>query len=78
MDIEKAYGAIRKFVASAVFLLIYIYQVQNSQDPLVISLVGLAFILCLIQGLRVVLIVEPVEEQQPTKVTYSGGEKIDN
>ncbi|MCG6391778.1 hypothetical protein [Vibrio fluvialis] len=78
MNEREAYSAIAKFVASAMFLLVYIYQVQHSQDLLVLSVVGLGFIVYLIQGLRGVLIRPRNEEHLPQKVTFSKGKKLDN
>ncbi|MBF4340699.1 hypothetical protein EAY39_07845 [Vibrio anguillarum] len=78
MNENEAYAAIRKFVASGVFLLAYIYLVQHSQDRLMISGMGLGFIVCLIQGLRAVLIKKTTEEHSAKKVAYSKGEKVDS
>lgn len=58
MPEREAYAVIRKFVASGVFLLAYIYLVQHSQDRIMIVGMGLGFIVCLIQGLKLVLIRE--------------------
>ncbi len=78
MSENEAYAAIRKFVASAMFLLSYIYLVQHSQDLLVLSVVGLGFIVCLIQGFRAVLIKPRNEKDLPKKVIFSKGKELDN
>ncbi|MCG9576101.1 hypothetical protein L1D14_07590 [Vibrio tubiashii] len=74
---DKTYSAIRKFVASALFLLCYIYQTVHSNDLLMISLLGLGFIVCLIQGLREVLAPKAIDHEAPQKVTYSDGKKVE-
>ena len=78
MNEREAYSAIAKFVVGAIFLLVYIYLVQHSQDLLVLSIVGLCFIVYLIQGLRAVLIKPRNEEYLPKKVIFSKGKKLDN
>ncbi|MGL0943989.1 hypothetical protein [Vibrio vulnificus] len=78
MNESEAYSAIAKFVASAMFLLAYIYLVQHSQDLLVLSIVGLGFIVWLIQGLRAVLIKPRTEENLPAKRVFSKGKELDN
>jgi len=78
MNESEAYSAIRKFVASAMFLLVYIYLVQHSQDLLVLSIVGLCFIVSLVQGLRSVLIPPRSEENLPAKRVFSKGKELDN
>ncbi|EGR4213363.1 hypothetical protein DDN60_12540 [Vibrio cholerae] len=75
---SEAYSAIAKIVASAMFLLAYIYLVQHSQDLLVLSIVGLGFIFCLIQGLRAVLIKPRNKKDLPKKVIFSKGKELDN
>ncbi|MBD0788091.1 hypothetical protein HUO09_17190 [Vibrio sp. Y2-5] len=78
MNETEAYAAIRKFVASAIFLLVYIYAVQHSQDLLVHLVLGLGFIVWLIQGLRTVLIKPRSEENLPEKLSFSKGKELDN
>ncbi|TBM41330.1 hypothetical protein [Vibrio cholerae] len=78
MNESEAYSAIAKFVASAIFLLVYIYLVQHSQDLLVLSIVGLGFIVSLIQGLRSVLIKPRSKENLPEKRIFSKGKELDN
>ncbi|HBC2020464.1 TPA: hypothetical protein ACGF1T_002848 [Vibrio cholerae] len=78
MNENEAYAAIRKFVASAIFLLVYIYAVQHSKDLLFLLVLGLGFIVWLIQGLRAVLIKPRSEENLPGKRVFSKGKELDN
>lgn len=74
---EKAYEAIRKFVASGFFLLVFIYLAVSTQNRLALILIGMLFLLCLLLGLKAALIKVPSHDAEHKKVVFSKGKKID-
>lgn len=75
---ERMFSAIRKLVASAGFLLMFIYQAGTGENELYLFVTALLCLGCLMFGLKLVLIKESeAEEIESCSVTYSKGQKVE-